>query len=233
MSDRTGQVDAKATGERILRYYDAISSVYALLASPFERRAIMAGLDLAHIAPGDEVLEVAVGAGGAFVEILRRARSESSVHGVDLSPKMVETTRRRARRAGFPDADVAVADARRLPFPDASFDVLFNSFMLDLVPFADIPEVLAEFKRVLKPGGRMVLVNLSKADQEAHTWWETLYRRAPAGVASYVLGGCRPVIAESFVQDAGFGGTERRLMPGPMFAELVLATKPGPNASLS
>ena len=74
------------------------------------------------------------------MEIIIRVERKNIVYGIDLKE----------------------SGARHLPFPDETFDVLYNSFMLDLIPIADFPVVLKEFQRVLKKDGRLFLVNLSK-----------------------------------------------------------------------
>jgi len=96
---------------------------------------------------------------------------------------------------------------------------LYNSYMLDLIPLADLPIVLGEFKRVLKTGGHMVLVNFSKKDNSP-VFYEKLYRMNP-----YLWGGCRPVLMESFVTEAGFGEVSREWRGGILPAEIIYAVK--------
>ena len=147
-------IEAQAPPEAIRRAYDLWSWFYGWLVVPLERKARMLGLSEAAVRSGEKVLEVAVGPGATFVEILRRVGPSGVAVGVDLSPRMLERTRRRALRAGWKEVEVREADARRLPFPEGTFDVLFNSYMLDLIPLGEMPVVLGEFLRVLKPGGR-------------------------------------------------------------------------------
>lgn len=127
-------IEAQAPPEAIRRAYDVWSRFYGWVGVPLERKARMIGLDEVAVRPGEKVLEVAVGPGATFVEILRRVGRGGEAVGVDLSPRMLDRTRRRALRAGWRKVGVQEADARRLPFPDGAFDVLFNSYMLDLIP---------------------------------------------------------------------------------------------------
>lgn len=113
-----------------------------------------------------------------------------------------------------------------MPFPDNTFDVLFNSYMFDLLPLKDMAVVLGEFQRVLKPGGRLVLVNMSKEDGSKRSWWERLYQSLPRSWAAYLLGGCRPVLLESLVGDAGFCEVKREFIRGLLPSEIVVARKP-------
>lgn len=218
-------IEAQAPLEAIRRAFDLWSRVYGL-ALPFERKARMLGLDEVAVRSGEKVLEVAVGIGATFVEILRRAGLGGEVTGVDLSPRMLDKTRRRALRAGWTEVDVKEADARRLPFADGTFDVLFNSFMLDLIPLAEFPVVLGEFLRVLRPGGRLALVNMSKPVAGQRTFYERLYEALPRRWVPYITGGCRPVFTSGAVERAGFRDLRRQFVPGLMPAEVVIARKP-------
>ena len=97
------------------------------------------------------VLEVGCGAGHLLA---RLAAKGSEVTGVDISPNMVSLAERRLRRAGLAGR-VICADARRLPLPDASFGTIINAFP---TPYVKEPATWAEYVRVLRPGGRWVVV---------------------------------------------------------------------------
>ena len=98
--------------------------------------------------------------------------------------------------------------------------------MFDLLPLRDMPVVLAEFRRVLRPRGRLALVNMSKEYGNRRTWWERIYQAMPRPWAAYLLGSCRPVLLESFVQDAGFAEVQRQFIGGILPTEIVTARKP-------
>jgi demethylmenaquinone methyltransferase/2-methoxy-6-polyprenyl-1,4-benzoquinol methylase len=172
------------------------------------------------------VLEVAVGPGATLTEILKKVDRTTVVYGVDLSPKMLEKARRRVSDAGYANLDLQEADARQLPFPDGTFDVLYNSYMLDLIPLGDLPVVLGEFRRVLKAGGRLILVSMSKENASARTWYERLYQRLPARLVPYLVGGCRPALAEDLVKQAGFSEVTRDYIRHILPSEIVTARKP-------
>lgn len=224
--ETAGMIEAHAPVAKVRRAYDLMSYFYGGLVEPLERRARMLGLDQAAVRPGESVLEVAVGPGAAFVELLRRAGPGAAVAGVDLSPRMIERARQRAARAGWTTVDLRQADARRLPFADGSFDLLFNSYMLDLIPLGELPSVLGEFWRVLKPGGRLALVNLSKRSADRRTAWERIYQRLPRRLVPYLAGGCRPVIMAAGVTHAGFQDVRRQYVSGLIPSEIVVARKP-------
>jgi ubiquinone/menaquinone biosynthesis C-methylase UbiE len=205
---------------RMRRAYDFWSRFYDWVATPLEHGARMQAIEAAQAGERSRILEVASGTGTMLAEILKRARSEALVAGVEISPGMI----RRAQRST--QAILIQADAARLPFRDGAFDLLYNCYMLDLMPLAEIQGVLLEFRRVLAPGGRLVLVNMSKEDPEKRTWFERLYRAMPSAWAAYLLGGCRPVLLREAVSAAGFEFVSRRFIQQAMPSEIVMATKP-------
>jgi len=220
-------IEAQAPPEAIRRAYDVWSRFYGWTGVPLERKARMHGLDALAVRSGEQVLEVAVGPGATFVEILKRVGPGGTVVGVDLSPRMLERTRVCALKAGWTEVDVREADARRLPFPDGTFDVLYNSYMLDLIPLGEMPAVLGEFVRVLKPGGRLGLVNFSKRVTGRHTLWERVYEALPRRWVPFVAGGCRPVVMAGAVERAGFRDVKQSFVPGMLPSDAVIAGKPG------
>lgn len=139
--------------------------------------------------------------------------------GVDLAPGMLAATRR-----ALPAARLARADAFRLPFPDDAFDLLWASYLLDLIPTSEMALLLGEFRRVLRPGGRLLLVNFSKRGERL-TGWERAYQVTPSFLVAYLFGGCRPVEAEPFVREAGFVAVEREFVPGGLDSEIITARK--------
>lgn len=117
-------IEAKAPAGAIRSAYNFMSIFYGKIAAPLERKPRMRGLDMAAIQRDDNVLEVAVGPGATFLEILKRVGSSNTVHGVDLSPKMLGKARALAEKAGYANFEFREADARKLPFKDDTFDVL-------------------------------------------------------------------------------------------------------------
>jgi SAM-dependent methyltransferase len=106
-------------------------------------------LAFAAVAELDPTTVLEVGCGEGELAARMTQELEASVVAVDQSPRMVELTRARG-------VDGRIADVQRLPFPDASFDVVLAAWMLYHVP--DLPRALSEISRVLRPGGRLVAV---------------------------------------------------------------------------
>jgi len=214
------------TSEQIRTAYDRRSAAYARVVVPLEWPNHEAALEAAAVQPGEAVLEVAFGPGRTLVELARRAGPGGSVHGVDFAPGMHELARRALAQAGLEGVELHQGDARALPLPDAAFDLVYNAYMLDLIPSGDMPGILAEFRRVLRPGGRLVLLDMSKPDEAHGSWRETLYRRLPAGIVLNLGGGCRPVLMEPLVREAGFVAVTRRFLPGRFPSEIVVGHAP-------
>lgn len=133
---------------------------------------------------------------------------------------MLRKAERLATKKGYNNFDLREADARHLPFKDETFDCLYNSYMMDLIPIADFSVVLKEFHRVLKKNGRLVLINLSKKDSSP-VLLEKLYRLTGA----YAWGGCRPVLMESFVKQIGFRNVKREIPKNILPSEIISAIK--------
>jgi ubiquinone/menaquinone biosynthesis C-methylase UbiE len=124
---------------------------------------------LAHVSPEERVLEVAVGPGAVAVRLSQQVGESGRAVGVDFAPRMLRVARRRS-----PHAILVRADALSLPFGEGAFDLVWSSYFLDLVPTAELTPLLRELRRVLRPGGRLLLVSLSQKS-EAPTWWERFY----------------------------------------------------------
>ena len=213
-------IEARGSRAAIARAYTLFSLLYNRTVMPLEREAVRRALTRVRVQPGERLLEVAVGTGAVFERLRQRAGREAQLVGVDLSPGMLRVTRRR-----LPSARLARADARALPFPGDHFDLVWASYLLDLIPTADLTPLLAEFRRVLKPGGRLLLVNFSKRGAGL-TRWEQLYRLTPGWLVPYLFGACRPVEAEPFARAAGYTDLAREFVPGGLDSEIITARKP-------
>ena len=95
-----GIVEAPVEVAKIRQVYNFLSIIY-FLATPLEKKARLRGIELGRINPNDKILEVATGLGHSFLALLELADSANTVYGVDLSPAMLEKTRRLALKKGY------------------------------------------------------------------------------------------------------------------------------------
>lgn len=108
-------------------------------------------LDVARLAPGQHVLDLASGTGDPALTVAERVGATGRVVVTDIAPQMLDVARDNARRAGRTNLAFEVVDAHALPFADASFDRV--TCRLGVMYFWDCGRALREIRRVLKPGG--------------------------------------------------------------------------------
>ncbi len=210
---------AKLNKKQVVEIYSQVASLYDVWGALTETKARQRALARAAIRDGEAVLEVAVGTGLTFQAILK-ANPHGHNAGIDLTPAMLEKARARAAQSGASGYDLSVGDAYALRFPDGQFDLLMNAYMFDLLPEEDFTTVLKEFKRVLKPSGRIVLVNMTKAERFYQGIWEAIYHINPGW-----LGGCRGVLLSPALRTAGFKDVQRETVSQLGFpSEIITAT---------
>jgi demethylmenaquinone methyltransferase/2-methoxy-6-polyprenyl-1,4-benzoquinol methylase len=142
--------DVATMFDGVAKRYDLTNSVLSFAQDRRWRRKTREALALR---PGQRVLDVAAGTGVSTVEL---ARSGASAIASDFSLGMLSAGMKRGDRRSVP---FVAADALRLPFADATFDAVTISFGLRNI--VDVPAALAEFARVTKPGGRLVVCEFS------------------------------------------------------------------------
>jgi ubiquinone/menaquinone biosynthesis C-methylase UbiE len=162
-SHRTGDHHERtaATQGRVIRWarhYDLFASVFTL-----GRRARLRQetVELAALQPGARVLEVGCGTGDVALAASKRLGASGAVYGIDPSAEMIAVARAKAERAVLA-ADFQIGAIESLPFPDSSFDVVLSSLMMHHLPNELKRRGLAEIARVLKPGGRLVIVDFKR-----------------------------------------------------------------------
>lgn len=206
--------------EAAVRRYSAIAPVYELWAHLAESHPRRRVLELAAPRDGERVLEVAIGTGAQLARLALCNPSGMTV-GIELAKGMLDRAGRHLAGSRPISAALVQANALMLPFADVSFDLLVNSYMLDLLARDQIPIALEDFKRVLRPGGRLVLSNMTKGEHRLHRGWDWLYRHG-----LNVTANCRGVLAAPVLVDLGFSEVRREYMAQALFpTEIVTATK--------
>lgn len=204
----------------VRRAYRRIAPFYDLWGRMTESRAQDRCLRWIDNEDAPLVVDVATGTAKLLGRLLASSPRATAI-GLDLTDAMLARAAARMREFG-PRCLLAQADAHRLPLPDHCADVLCNNYLFDLLPEADFAGVLAEFARVLKPGGKLALVNMTRPESVLENFWETLYRLHPP-----LLGGCRGVLMQEHVVAAGFRVQRREHISQLAFpSEVILALAP-------
>jgi len=204
-----------------MTFYDFAAPVYGIWAALVESRAHSLAKQAILARAGRDLLEVAVGTGTEWGRFLADSGFKRCV-GVDLSMGMLKRARKQLTAAQNKDALLCQADARALPFRTASFDRLLNCYMIDLLPEAEIPIVMREFRRVLRADGHLVLVTMAEQKGAVQTIWMALYRRAPL-----LVGQCRPVDAAKWLRASGWQVEREEPVSQIGFRSSLIVARPG------
>jgi ubiquinone/menaquinone biosynthesis C-methylase UbiE len=213
---------ARLTQGQVARLYDRLAGLYDVWGRLTETRARRQALTWAGVRNNTRVLEVAVGTGLAFLPVVRANPGGASL-GIDISAGMLGRAESRLRKSGCEHYGLCVATALAIPAADAAFDILLNSYMFDLLDERDWPAVLAEFHRVLRPGGRLVLTNMTQGERPGSGIYQRLFTLSPR-----LMGGCRAVRLTEPLRAAGFAVQRREYIQQLLFpSEVILADRVG------
>jgi ubiquinone/menaquinone biosynthesis C-methylase UbiE len=211
------------TKEETKAFYDKIAKVYDVLAEHSEAPVRKAGLEMLDAQLSWHVLEIGFGTGHSLIGLARSVGPSGKVFGIDLSEQMVEVSKKRAEEEGLDERiELYSGDALHLPYEWESIDGIFMSFTLELFDTPEIPLVLAECKRVLKPAGRIVVVGMSRVLPEGLVMeiFEWTHRHFP----DYL--DCRPILVRQALEDSGFQIRDSRIMKMWISVEVVCGVKP-------
>ena len=170
---------------RLIRLtYDLTAPVYPVSSRIFHSHAHSRLLELAGQIEGRRVLEVATGSGELYRQLLS-ANSTGITVGADLSPSMAAAIKQslnghsnghRGRYA------LQACDARELPYPDACFDLLVSCYLFELLADADMSTAAAELRRVIRPGGKLLLTSVS----QSRPGFNFLYRAGGIAIPTFL-----------------------------------------------
>lgn len=213
-------MDARVPQNHIGVVYDRIAPIYDIWGKLTESKARDRALVLADIKDGQDILEVAVGTGIAFCEIVKR-NTKGTNTGIDLSPGMLERAKKRVRQLSQRNYSLTVGSAFQLDIEDESIDTLINNYMFDLIPFEDMDKIIVEFKRVLKKNGKLILVTMTEGERIGSGLYNFIYNISPK-----IMGGCRSVKLSDKLNKHGFKIEIREYYQQMLFpSEVILAYK--------
>ncbi len=210
--------DIKAT-------YAKLSKVYATLEGRFEKKLRERGLELLDVQEGEAVLEIGFGTGYSLVEIARCVGGTGKAYGIDITPEMVELAKKRLEKEGLTErVELCEGDAGEMRYENRRFDAVYMAAALELFDTPDIPRVLAEIKRILRPTGRLGVISMPKEGHENSItlrFYEWIHRAFPRYAS------CRPIYVEDSVSGAGFEIIKaEEMMLGGLFPMKIVIAKP-------
>ncbi len=211
-------MDARVPQSEISGVYDKLSKTYDIWGKLAEARARARAIDLADIRNGQTILEVAVGTGLGFYEIVRRNPNGTNI-GVDISRGMLQKAEIRLGQLSDANYELKIGNAFHLDEENGRFDLLVNSYMFDLIAFDQMDAILEEFNRVLKKGGNLILVNMTEGESFGSGIYSLIYRLSPKS-----FGGCRGVKLADKLHAHGFVVKTREYYQQLWFpSEVILA----------
>jgi len=145
----------QAMFDRIAGVYDLMNSV---MTAGLHHRWRERAADMTALSPGDRALDVATGTGDLAIELSRRVGAEGEVVGSDFSEGMLDLARRKA-----PELRFEHGNALALPYDDDTFDAATVGF--GARNFSDLPQGLREMARVVRPGGRVVILEITAPER--------------------------------------------------------------------
>ncbi len=212
-------LDARVPQQDVGKLYDRTAWFYDLWATLTETKAQDRAIEVANIQDETTILDVAVGTGRLFNRIVERNPNGRNI-GIDISKGMLAKAKSRLSKQPNSNYSLDIGSAFDITMENHSIDILFNNYMFDLISFDHMDLIIDEFSRVLKPCGKLVLVNMTKAEQFGAGLYERIYRISPT-----LMGGCRGVKLSNLLTEHGYKVENREYVQQMIFpSEVILAS---------
>lgn len=180
--------------------YDRLSRWYDLIAGGSEDKFRRMGLNLLNVRAGETILEIGCGTGSSLVALADAVGPDGKILGMDISNGMLAQATRKIKRTSATNIYMLAADGLHPPLTPNSLDAIFMTFTLELFASAEIPQVLAACKELLKDCGRIGLVSMAQSEKKS--LMTRLYDWAHVRWENYV--DCRPIPTVKLLQESGF-----------------------------
>jgi ubiquinone/menaquinone biosynthesis C-methylase UbiE len=194
----------KSQMEKMVDSYDSYMRKVTLGREHVLRKTTV---DLAGIKPGDYVLEVGCGTGTLTLAAKRQAGLTGRVFGIDIIPGMIEASKRKAAEAQE-EITFQEGSIDKIPFTESTFDVVMCSFMIFHMSEETRQKGIAEIHRVLKPGGRLMILDLAMPPQPIH---RAIAKIAFGGMLEHDLRELIPFMEATGFTDVEFGPAKFRI----------------------
>lgn len=190
--------EATRAPSRLRGAYTALAPLYDRLVPLISSRARATGHAWLAVRDGERVLDVGTGTGLSLAPLVA-VNPRGWTAGVDATPAMLRRARARLADTSAARYDLRRAEAGTLPYAANTFDAVYSSYLIDVLPRPRVRPALAEMRRVLRDDGRLVVVCLAPPTRPIGRLWACLARLVPP-----LFGGARPVEVRPALQQAGF-----------------------------
>ena len=200
-------LDSPIDPRRLQEIYSRTAAFYDEVVAEHQAAAKQLALKTLMRRRGERFLEVGLGTAWVLARVIKESGSDA-VFGIDAAAGMLEVARERINSEGLEQPALSLGDIRELPFAERVFDCLLCTYTLEVLPETAISRALAEMKRVLAVGGRLVLADLTdgEGDDAAMTDdWKQRFVRDPE-----FFGGARPLRLLPLLTASGFDQIERQ-----------------------
>ncbi len=215
-------LERKFNESKIKDEFKKVLWIYDFWGKLTETKAAQNALKLADINNGNAILDVACGTGEMLEKIIKLNPDGNNI-GVDLSPDMISKARGKLDKINKGNFELREGNALNLDFSENSFDILINSYMVDLMPLETFDKIANEFFRVLRPNGIIVISTFSFGTRKIHRFWYWMAKKFPG-----LLTGCRPVSFRNYLIKAGFKiEREMEISQNTFPSKIIKARKPG------
>lgn len=195
--------------------FSRFAGIYNFWGMLTESKAIEEAISIFGSGNNIKVLDIGVGTGQLFERVVKVNKDGINI-GLDLSAEMILKTES-SLKPRYNNFSLTIGNAFHLPYLNESFDFLFSSYVLDLLPENRFERVINEFKRVLKPSSAGIIITMTTGTKWYNEFWYLIAKYFPK-----LLTNCRPVDISSYLTAAGLVIDERKEISQNTFASEII-----------